>query len=79
MAHLLQPSQIPMMWIFWYCSRPMPFFAESDVLILLHQARTKYQCDAYIVENTIELRSYWRGWFCFDRQERAKGIIQVML
>ena len=54
-------------------------FAESDVLILLHQARTKYQCDAYIVENTIELRSYWRGWFCFDRQERAKGIIQVML
>jgi hypothetical protein len=54
-------------------------FAEDDVLLLLYSARTKYQCDAYIVENSPQIRSYWGGWMCFVRQEHAKGIIKVQL
>ncbi len=54
-------------------------FVEADVLLLLHSAQTKYQCDAYIVENSLQNRSYWRGWIGFDRQEHAKGIIKVLL
>ncbi|MCU6666123.1 DUF6932 family protein [Silvania hatchlandensis] len=29
--------------------------------------------------NYIDKRSYWRGWFGFDRKENPKGLVRVML
>jgi hypothetical protein len=40
--------------------------------------KLRYGCDAYFVEdNNPAMRSYWRGWFGFDRSESAKGIARM--
>jgi hypothetical protein len=37
--------------------------------------RLRYSCDVYVIASTDEnLRSYWRGWFGFTRDEKPKGI-----
>lgn len=52
-------------------------------------AKIKYKCDAYVLAkvdeyhpdymNYMENRSYWRGFFCFDRKENPKGIIRTSI
>lgn len=38
----------------------------------------RYNCDVFIVPNqNFNLRSYWRGWFGFSRDEEPKGIIRL--
>lgn len=59
------------------------------VLIDPNQARIKYKCDAYLLvkvdqghiaySDYTSNRSYWRGWFSFDRRERPKGIIRTTM
>jgi hypothetical protein len=68
-------------------------FAESNAinqLDLQHQqllttlfydrisTKHHFGCDAYFaLTDNAELRSYWRGWFCFDRKENPKGIAKL--
>lgn len=37
--------------------------------------RLRYSCDVYVIASADEsMRSYWRGWFGFTRDEKPKGI-----
>lgn len=41
-------------------------------------SRRKFGCDVlFSVAEDINSRSYWRGWYGFDRQERPKGIAKL--
>ena len=42
--------------------------------------KRRFGCDVYFspTENK-EMRSYWRGWYGFDRNEQPKGIARVMV
>ncbi|SIQ14053.1 DUF6932 family protein [Marinobacterium stanieri] len=43
-------------------------------------AKVNYSCDAYFcVTEDQPQRSYWRGWFMFDRDEQPKGIARVTI
>ncbi len=45
-----------------------------------NKARMKYNCDLYFaLTNVPERRSYWRGWFCFTRDEKPKGIARIFI
>ncbi|GFD78135.1 hypothetical protein KUL118_09970 [Tenacibaculum sp. KUL118] len=40
----------------------------------------RYNCDVFIVPNhDLNMRSYWRGWFGFSRNEKPKGIIRISI
>jgi hypothetical protein len=40
--------------------------------------KARFLTDAYIAPiEDVNMRSYWRGWFCFNRNEEPKGIIIV--
>ncbi len=64
-------------------------FANEDVINRLDPAvqshlaglfdressKRKFGCDVlFCPAGNLELRSYWRGWFGFDRREQPKGI-----
>jgi hypothetical protein len=39
------------------------------------ETRLRYSCDVYVIASADEsMRSYWRGWFGFTRDEKPKGI-----
>lgn len=43
-------------------------------------AKVKFGCDVlFAPAGDLNLRSYWRGWYGFDRSEQPKGIVQVMV
>ena len=43
-------------------------------------ARRKFGCDVlFSVTEDVNRRSYWRGWYGFDRQERPKGIAKLVV
>jgi hypothetical protein len=43
-------------------------------------SRAQFGCDVlFAPSNNIELRSYWRGWFGYDRNERPKGMAKLMV
>jgi hypothetical protein len=43
-------------------------------------ARRKFGCDVlFAVTEDINSRSYWRGWYGFDRLERPKGIAKMVV
>lgn len=47
---------------------------------LLDRASTRrtFGCDVlFSVAEDVEMRSYWRGWYGFDRDERPKGIVRL--
>ncbi|MGI5066986.1 DUF6932 family protein [Treponema putidum] len=45
-------------------------------LINKPEVRKSYSIDIYFaVKNDLDIRSYWRGWFGFTRDEKPKGII----
>lgn len=53
------------------------FFGE---LMDRMSARRKFGCDVlFSVAENINDRSYWRGWYGFDRLERPKGIAKLMV
>ncbi len=42
--------------------------------------RHKYGCDVlFSVKEDQDMRSYWRGWYGFDRNENPKGIARLMV
>mgnify|MGYP003651891569 CR=1 FL=1 len=42
--------------------------------------KSNFGCDVlFCPSENQEMRSYWRGWYGFDRHERAKGIARVMV
>jgi hypothetical protein len=50
--------------------------------VLMDEASVKknFGCDVRFCPSEDEnMRSYWRGWYGFDRYERAKGIARVMV
>ncbi|WP_291125268.1 DUF6932 family protein [Flavobacterium sp. UBA6031] len=56
--------------------------ADKQRIIIELNNRThsniRYNCDVFIVPNqNFNLRSYWRGWFGFSRDEEPKGIIRL--
>ncbi len=41
-------------------------------------SKIRYDCDVFIIPNQdLNMRSYWRGWFGFSRDEEPKGIIRL--
>jgi hypothetical protein len=41
-------------------------------------AKKKFGCDVFMaVKGDANHRSYWRGWYGFDRDEKPKGIARV--
>ncbi len=43
-------------------------------------ARSKYGCDVlFAIAENVDIRSYWRGWYGFDRNERPKGISKLVI
>lgn len=54
--------------------------ATLDELADTNRSKLKYRCDVYFVPNDRpEWRSYWRGWFCFTRDEEPKGIARMFV
>ena len=44
------------------------------------ETKLRYHCDTYFVPlGDHEHRSYWRGWFGFDREEKPKGIPRMII
>ena len=42
--------------------------------------KQKFGCDVlFSVKENQEMRSYWRGWYGFDRNESPKGIARIMV
>jgi hypothetical protein len=41
--------------------------------------KLRYECDAYFVLDEMNEKSYWRGLFGFDRNEKPKGIARIMV
>jgi uncharacterized protein DUF6932 len=42
--------------------------------------RHSFGCDVlFSVAEDQNLRSYWRGWYGFDREEQPKGIARIMV
>lgn len=43
-------------------------------------SQIRYKCDVFIVPNEdLNMRSYWRGWFGFTRNEEPKGIFRLTI
>ena len=41
-------------------------------------SKIRYNCDLYIAPITdANLRSYWRGWYGYSRNEKPKGILRL--
>jgi hypothetical protein len=56
---------------------------KKNILIELNNrtySQIRYKCDVFIVPNDDQnLRSYWRGWFGFSRNEVPKGIVRIFI
>jgi hypothetical protein len=43
-------------------------------------SQIRYNCDVFIIPNhDPNIRSYWRGWFGFSRNEEPKGIVRLYI
>jgi hypothetical protein len=41
-------------------------------------SKIRYNCEVFLVPtDNFNLRSYWRGWFAFSRDEKPKGIPRI--
>lgn len=60
----------------------LPAQAQHELSILLDRPSSKhrYGCDVlYALSDDFDARSYWRGWYGFDRDEQPKGIAQIVI
>lgn len=47
-------------------------------LVDRHTAKQNFGCDVLVaIKEDLNLRSYWRGWYGFDRNENPKGIARI--
>jgi len=43
-----------------------------------NESKIRYCCDLFLItSNNFDIRSYWRGWFGFSRNEAPKGIPRI--
>jgi len=43
-------------------------------------SKYRYDCDVYFLPNDrVDLRSYWRGWFGYTREENVKGFARIII
>lgn len=80
-----EPSDIDLV-AFPSWAATLPVDVQGRVVALFDQAAVKaqYSLDVYLVNpgqaNTVQMTSYWRGWFGFCRDgTTAKGIAEVMI
>ena len=59
---------------------------ENDKQVILRElgnsqyTKIRYNCDLYFAPNNrTDVRSYWRGWFGFTREEQPKGIFRMFV
>lgn len=55
---------------------------QNELRNLLNKSVTKarYGCEIYFVDNSnINMKSYWRGWFGFSRDDKPKGIPRLIV
>lgn len=60
----------------------LPIMLQNPFQVLVDNNFTKvnYNCDVYFSDSdNAQNRSYWRGWFLFDREEQPKGVARVHL
>lgn len=43
------------------------------------ETKLRYECDAYFIVDDLHDKSYWRGLFGFDRNEKPKGIAKLII
>ena len=58
----------------------LPVMLQGPFQVLLDNNFTKvnYNCDVYFSDSDdVQGRSYWRGWFLFDREEQPKGVARI--
>lgn len=51
----------------------------DELFIDQKTTKLRYECDAYFILDNINDKSYWRGLFGFDRNEKPKGIARIMV
>lgn len=79
----IEPNDIDV--AFFFDPIQMNALSEEKKLILLEisnnaLSKVRYNCDVYFLSNdSVEYRSYWRGWFGFTREEVAKGFARLMI
>ena len=60
----------------------IPSAAQQSLKALIdnQSAKVNFSIDAYFcINENVAQRSYWRGWFLFDRDENPKGIARVLV
>mgnify|MGYP000156021300 CR=1 FL=1 len=60
----------------------LPPKSQNLLSVLTDRAtiRTKFGCDVlFSPTEDSNMRSYWRGWYGFDRNEQPKGIARVLV
>ncbi|WP_026463527.1 DUF6932 family protein [Adhaeribacter aquaticus] len=69
--------------IFFYSDNDVQNLTPDQISILKEindrtLSQIRYNCDVFLVrKEDMESRSYWRGWFCFTRDEQPKGIARI--
>jgi len=53
--------------------------ALLDIFSNQKTTKLRYECDVYFIMNDMHDKSYWRGLFGFDRNEKPKGIARLIL
>ncbi|AXH43571.1 hypothetical protein HOV55_gp53 [Erwinia phage vB_EhrS_59] len=83
-----EPDDIDILIVLDYIAlNNLPASLKSTVSALLNRDYVKlnFHIDVLLLPENhpkvdySERRSYWRGWFGFDRQENPKGLVRVML
>jgi len=65
----------------WLQGQPPPFtMAFERFAKAIKENQIRYSTDArFCPSNDMNMRSYWRGWYGFDREETPKGIIRLTI
>jgi hypothetical protein len=83
-----EPDDIDLLLVFDYEElNSLPSHMHGQVSCMLDRQYVKhnYHLDVLLLPENhpdvdySERRSYWRGWFGFDRKENPKGLVRIML
>lgn len=67
------------------CTLPASMNHQVSLLLSREYVKLNFSIDVLVLPKNHpdldydERRSYWRGWFGFDRKENPKGLVRVML
>lgn len=81
-----EPDDIDILLVYDDCSiNSMPLMMQTSLYQLLDRNFIKINYNIDVLQlpqnnpNYDNDRSYWRGWFGFDRNENAKGVVRIKL